>query len=70
MQQGRVSWKINFDDTRKIGKTHVSGIDNKFIYQIMGAENDGDKIRVIFSIISKSCIFEVFTVENSSLKKI
>ena len=70
MQQGRVSWKINFDDIRKVWKANAKLEYNRYIYQIRGAEHDGDKIGSIFASILKIVIFGVFTVENYSRKKI
>ena len=56
-QQGRVSWKNDFSDFKKIGRTHAKSEDLICIYQITGAEHDGDKIRAISPIFQKIRFF-------------
>ena len=44
--------------------------DKYVIYQIWGAEDDKSGPRVIFSMISKNCVFGHFTVGNPDQEKI
>ena len=41
-------------------KGHVNDGYNLDIYQITGAEHDGDKIRALFPVISKNRFFDDF----------
>ena len=43
--------------------------DKYVIYQIWGAEDDKSGPRVIFSMISKNCVFGHFTVGNPDQEK-